>query len=104
MKLATVNSKCLNVYDVIRAPVVTEKSTVAQEENKYTFKVAQDSTKQDIKIAVESLYKVKVEKINTIILKGKVKRFKGRLGKRSDVKKAIVKLADGHKIDLSSGL
>lgn len=104
MKLATVKSKSLSVYDVIRAPVITEKSTIAQENDKYTFKVSQDSTKQDIKIAVETLYKVKVEKINTIVLKGKVKRFKGRIGKRSDVKKAIVKLADGQKIDLSSGL
>lgn len=104
MKLATVTSKSLAVYDVIRAPVITEKSTVASENNQYTFKVANNSTKQDIKIAVETLYKVKVEKVNTLILKGKVKKFKGRIGKRSDVKKAIVKLADGQKIDLSSGL
>lgn len=104
MKLASVNAKSLGVFDVIRAPVITEKSTVASEQNKYTFKVANDSTKQDIKIAVETLYKVKVEKVNTLTVKGKVKRFRGRLGKRSDVKKAIVKLASGQKIDLSSGL
>lgn len=104
MKLATVKPQSLSVFDVIRAPVITEKSTIALESNKYTFKVAQDSTKYDIKIAVETLYKVKVEQVNTIVLKGKVKRFKGRLGKRSDVKKAIVKLASGQKIDLSSGL
>jgi large subunit ribosomal protein L23 len=104
MKLATVKPQSLSVFDVIRAPVITEKSTVAGENNQYTFKVANDSTKQDIKIAVETLYKVKVEKVNTLNLKGKVKRFKGRLGKRNDVKKAIVRLASGQKIDLSSGL
>jgi large subunit ribosomal protein L23 len=104
MIIAAVKPQSLSVYDVIRAPVITEKSTIAQENNQYTFKVAENATKQDIKIAVETLYKVKVEKINTIILKGKVKRFKGRLGKRNDVKKAIVRLASGQKIDLSSGL
>ncbi len=104
MKIAAVKPQSLSVFDVIRAPVITEKSTIAQENNQYTFKVAENATKQDIKIAVETLYKVKVEKINTIILKGKVKRFKGRLGKRNGVKKAIVRLASGQKIDLSSGL
>jgi large subunit ribosomal protein L23 len=104
MKLATVKPQSLSVFDVIRAPVITEKSTIATENNQYTFKVATDSTKQDIKIAVETLYKVKVEKVNTINVKGKVKRFRGRIGKRNDVKKAIVRLASGQKIDLSSGL
>jgi large subunit ribosomal protein L23 len=104
MKHATVTSNSLSVFDVIRAPVITEKSTMAGENNQYTFKVSNQSTKQDIKIAVETLYKVKVEKVNTINVKGKVKRFRGRIGKRSDVKKAIVRLASGEKIDLSSGL
>lgn len=104
MRKGTVRPENLNLFDVLRAPLVTEKTTLAGENNQYGFKVALDATKQDIKVAVEQLYKVKVEKVNTITQKGKVKRFRGRLGKRNDVKKALVKVAKGQAIDLSSGL
>lgn len=104
MKHGTVRPESMNVYDVLRAPLVTEKSTRATENNQYSFKVAPTATKQDIKVAVEKLYKVKVEKVNTINLKGKVKRFRGRIGKRNDTRKALVKLAKGQSIDLSAGL
>lgn len=104
MKFSNLKPESLRVFDVIRAPVITEKSTMASEHNQFTFKVANEATKQDIKIAVEKLYKVKVESVNTLTLKGKVKRFKGRLGKRNDVKKAIVRLAKGQTIDMSAGL
>jgi large subunit ribosomal protein L23 len=104
MRQGIVKPDSLMVYDVIRAPVVTEKSTMASEFNKYTFKVATDATKLDIQTAVEKLYKVKVEKVNTINQNGKVKRFKGKLGKRSDTRKAIVTLAKGQTIDMSAGV
>lgn len=104
MKKGTVRPEHLSVFDVLRAPLVTEKSTLAAEKNQYGFRVDLNATKQDIKVAVERLYKVNVEKVNTILLKGKVKRFKGRIGKRNDTKKAIVRIAEGQKIDLSSGL
>ena len=104
MKRLPIRSESLKVFDVIRAPMVTEKSTMATENNQYTFKVATDSNKQDIKVAIEKLYKVKVEAVNTLNLKGKTKRFKGRKGKRNDVKKAIVRLAKGQTIDMSAGL
>lgn len=91
-------------YDVIRGPVITEKSTAASEQNQVIFRVANDATKPQIKAAVEKLFDVKVTAVNTIVVKGKLKRFKGRLGQRSDVKKAIVTLADGQSIDVTTGL
>ncbi len=91
-------------YDVIRSPVITEKATIAAENNKVVFNVAIDATKPEIKAAVEALFKVKVERVNTLVRKGKVKRFKGFVGKRDDVKKAVVTLAEGHRIDITSGL
>jgi len=91
-------------YNIIRNPVVTEKSTMASEHNQVVFDVAIDATKPEIKAAVEGLFSVKVQAVNTLIRKGKEKRFKGRVGQRKDVKKAIVTLADGQSIDLSSGL
>lgn len=91
-------------YDIIRNPVVTEKSTMASEHNQVVFDVAIDATKPEIKKAVEGLFSVKVQAVNTLIRKGKEKRFKGRVGQRKDVKKAIVTLAEGQSIDLSSGL
>jgi large subunit ribosomal protein L23 len=91
-------------YDIIRNPVVTEKSTMASEHNQVVFDVAIDATKPEIKAAVEGLFSVKVQAVNTLIRKGKEKRFKGRVGQRKDVKKAIVTLADGQSIDLSTGL
>lgn len=91
-------------YDVILAPVITEKATVLSEQNKVVFRVSQDSTKDEIARAVEELFKVQVLKVNTLITKGKKKRFRGRVGVRSDVKKAIVTLAEGQSIDVTTGL
>ena len=86
------------------APIVTEKATIASENNKVVFKVAKTATKPQIKAAVEGLFDVKVESVNTLVRKGKVKRFRGTVGQQSDVKKAIVTLAEGHKIDVTTGL
>lgn len=91
-------------YDVILSPVVTEKATTASEHNQVIFRVARTATKQQIKEAVEKLFNVKVTGVNTLVLKGKNKRFAGREGRRSDVKKAIVTLAEGHSIDITTGL
>ena len=91
-------------YDVILSPVITEKATLLSEQNKVVFRVAQDSTKDEIAAAVEALFKVNVTKVNTLNVKGKTKRFRGRPGRRSDVKKAIVTLAEGQSIDISTGL
>ena len=91
-------------YDVIVSPVITEKSTAASEHNKFSFNVRLDAKKEDIKSAVEALFNVKVTKVNTLIRLGKEKRFKNTLGKKSDVKKAVVTLAEGQSIDLSSGV
>ena len=91
-------------YDVIVGPVITEKATTLSEQNKVVFKVAKTATKPQIKTAVEKLFDVKVESVNTLIIKGKTKRFKGMLGQRSDVKKAVVTLAEGHNIDVTTGL
>ena len=92
------------MYDVIRAPVITEKSTRLSEYNQVTFRVAPDATKPEIKAAVEGLFGVKVTGVNTIRQTGKVKRFRGRPGKRPDYKKAIVSLAEGDSIDITSGV
>jgi len=94
----------LKHYDVIVAPVITEKSTMLTEHNKVVFKVAPTATKPEIKAAVEALFKVKVTAVNTLVRQGKVKRFRGFVGKRDDVKKAIVTLAEGHRIDVTTGL
>ena len=91
-------------YDTIVRPVITEKATLASENNQHVFRVAPDATKPQIKEAVEALFKVKVKAVNTITTKGKNKRFRGRPYKRSDVKKAIVTLADGHSLDVPTGL
>jgi len=91
-------------YDTILAPVITEKATVLTEQNKVVFRVAMDATKDEIAAAVEELFKVRVVKVNTLITKGKTKRFRGILGQRSDVKKAIVTLQEGQTIDISTGL
>jgi large subunit ribosomal protein L23 len=91
-------------YDVIRQPIITEKATMASENNAVVFEVAIDANKPQIKEAVESLFNVKVKAVNTSITKGKVKRFKGQLGKRKDVKKAYVTLEEGNTIDVSTGL
>jgi large subunit ribosomal protein L23 len=91
-------------YDIILGPLVTEKSTQGSEYNQVTFKVSLDASKPEIKKAVESLFEVKVKQVNTIRMKGKVKRFKGHLGKRSNWKKAIVSLAEGETIDMMTGV
>jgi large subunit ribosomal protein L23 len=91
-------------YDVILSPVITEKATVASEANQVIFKVRKDAAKPQIKEAVEQLFEVKVKAVNTLVRKGKRKMFKGKRGVQSDVKKAIVTLAEGHKIDVTTGL
>jgi large subunit ribosomal protein L23 len=91
-------------YDTILAPVITEKATVLADHNKVVFRVAMDATKDEIASAVEQLFKVKVVKVNTLIQKGKTKRFRGHKGRRSDVKKAIVTLEEGQSIDITTGL
>ncbi len=91
-------------YDTILRPVITEKATLLSEQNKVVFQVALDSTKDQIATAIEELFQVQVVKVNTLITKGKTKRFRGILGKRSDVKKAIVTLAEGQSIDITTGL
>ena len=92
------------MYEVVRRPVVTEKSTLGSEHNQVTFVVPLDATKPEIKVAVETLFKVKVKAVNTLRQKGKVKRFRGKLGKRSDSKKAFVTLDEGHSIDVTTGV
>ena len=91
-------------YDTILSPVITEKATMLSEQNKVVFRVASDATKPQIVEAVENLFKVSVVKVNTLNVKGKTKRFRGREGRRSDVKKAIVTLAEGQSIDITTGL
>ncbi len=91
-------------YDIILAPVVTEKSTQGAEHNQVTFRVARRATKPEIKTAIEDLFGVKVTQVNTINMRGKVKRFRGRLGKRAAYKKAIVTLAEGQSIDITTGI
>lgn len=94
----------LRHYDVITSPVVTEKSTMVSDFNQVIFNVPKVATKTEIKAAVEALFGVKVTAVNTLIRKGKLKRFRGRLGRQSDQKKAIVTLAEGQSIDVSTGL
>ena len=91
-------------YDVILAPHITEKSTMASENNAVVFKVANDATKPQIKEAVEAIYDKKVASVNTIVTKGKTKRWRGKPYKRSDFKKAVVTLADGEMIDITTGI
>ena len=91
-------------YDVIVAPVVTEKATLASEHNKVLFKVAGKATKPQIKEAIEKLFDVKVKGVNTLVRKGKSKVFRGSYGSQSDTKRAIVTLEEGHRIDVTTGL
>jgi large subunit ribosomal protein L23 len=91
-------------YDVLISPVITEKATMASEHNKVMFKVRRNATKPQIKEAVEKLFDVKVKSVNTMVRKGKKKAFRGRMGQQSDVKKAIVTLEEGHRIDVTTGL
>lgn len=91
-------------YDVIVSPVITEKATMASEQNKVVFRVAKTASKPEIKAAVEQLFDVKVTDVNTLVRKGKTKMFRGNRGTRSDVKQAVVTLAEGQKIDVTTGL
>ncbi len=94
----------LRHYDVIVSPAITEKATIASENNQVVFNVAPKATKPQIKAAVEALFGVKVKAVNTLNRKGKVKRFRGTIGRQSDVKKAVVTLAEGDAIDVTTGL
>lgn len=91
-------------YDVLVRPIITEKSTLVAEDNKIVFEVAKTADKAAIKEAVETLFKVDVTKVNTLVQKGKTKRFRGVAGRRNDVKKAIVTLKEGQSVDISTGL
>ncbi len=91
-------------YDIIRGPVITEKATQLSEHNQFVFRVSRDATKPEIRTAIESLFGVKVTGVNTIVVKGKTKMFRGRRGKRSDVKKAVVTLAEGQSLDYTAGI
>ena len=90
-------------YDTILAPVITEKATILSEQNKVVFRVADNASKDEIAAAVEALFKVNVLKVNTLVQKGKTKRFRGIMGRRVDIKKAIVTLAEGQSIDITEG-
>ena len=94
----------MNAYNVIRKPVITEKATMASEANAVVFEVAIDAAKPQIKSAVEELFGVKVKAVNTVVTKGKAKRFRGIRGRRKDVKKAYVTLVEGNTIDVTTGL
>ena len=107
--IANVRRKAANLsresmYEIVRSPVITEKATLLTERNQVVFRVALDASKPEIKNAIEKLFGVKVLGVNTLVQKGKTKRFKGRPGTRSDVKKAYVQLAEGQSIDLTTGL
>ena len=91
-------------YDVILSPVITEKATIASERNQVMFRVAMNATKPQIKEAVEKLFDVKVKSVNTLVRKGKTKVFRGNFGSQSDVKRAVVTLEEGHRIDVTTGL
>jgi large subunit ribosomal protein L23 len=94
----------LRHYDIVLGPHITEKSTMLSEANAVVFRVAPTASKPEIKAAVEALFKVKVTSVNTIVSKGKTKRWKGKPYQRSDVKKAIVRLAEGQSIDITEGV
>ena len=104
MKKPVVRLSQGRMYDLIRSPVVTEKSTLGSQHNQVTFRVPLDATKPEIKAAVEGLFDVKVDAVNTIRVEGKSKRFRGHLGRRSDYKKAIVTLAEGSRVDVTTGI
>jgi len=92
------------IYELLRAPVITEKSTLLSEFNQVSFRVPMDASKPEIKAAVEDLFKVSVTGVNTLVNKGKTKKFRGHNGKRVDTKKAIVTLAEGQSIDITTGI
>ncbi len=91
-------------FELLRSPVITEKATLLSEHNQVTFRVPVDANKIEVRKAVENVFGVKVTAVNTVLTKGKTKRFRGRVGRRSDVKKAIVTLAEGESIDVTTGV
>lgn len=93
-----------HAYELVRAPLLTEKATVATQNRQFVFVVSREATKPQIKAAVEAIFKVKVDAVNTLLLKGKEKRFKGFIGRRSDRKKAYVTLKEGHAIDIGASV
>jgi large subunit ribosomal protein L23 len=97
-------NKKTDAHDIIRAPVITEKSTLVSEHNQVIFKVARDASKPEIKAAIETLFNVKVKAVNTQVRKGKLKTFKNIRALQSDVKRAVVTLEEGHSIDVTTGL
>jgi large subunit ribosomal protein L23 len=92
------------MYEIIRGPVITEKATLASEHNQVVFRVALDASKPEIKTAIEGLFKVKVRAVNTLRTNGKIKRFRGTIGRRPETKKAIVTLEEGQSIDVTTGV
>ena len=92
------------MFDIIRSPVITEKATNASEHNQVIFRVPLTATKREVKAAVEGLFKVKVTGVNTIRVQGKLKRFRGRVGRRPDYKKAVVTLGEGQRVDVTTGI
>jgi large subunit ribosomal protein L23 len=92
------------MYELVRSPVITEKATRGSEHNQVTFRVPLDATKPEIKAAIEGLFKVKVKAVNTLVVAGKTKRWQGHPGQRSDFKKAVVSLAEGQSIDVTTGI
>lgn len=99
-----INLTKAQMYDIVRTPVVTEKSTMASQHNQVVFRVPLGASKPEIKAAVEGIFNVKVLAVNTIVAKGKVKRFRGAIGQRSDTKKAMITLAEGQSIDVTTGV
>ncbi|MCH8182416.1 MAG: 50S ribosomal protein L23 [Proteobacteria bacterium] len=102
MKSAVISKE--RMYEVVRGPIITEKATLGSEHNQVTFRVAIDANKNEIKTAIEGLFDVKVRAVNTSRMKGKVKRWRGRLGKRVATKKAMVTLEEGQSLDISTGI
>ena len=102
MKSALISKE--RMYEVVRGPIITEKATLGSEHNQVTFRVAMDANKNEIKTAIEGLFDVKVRAVNTLRMKGKVKRWRGRLGRRVATKKAMVTLEEGQSIDISTGI
>lgn len=103
-RVAAVKVTDERMYDIIRSPIITEKTSIAAENNQVAFQVPMDASKPEIRQAVEKLFDVKVTGVNTMVQKGKTKRFRGIKGKRADVKKALVTLADGQSIDVTTGV
>lgn len=103
-KTSQVRLSQVRMYDIVREPVITEKSTMGAEHNQVTFRVPLEASKPEIQTAVEGLFKVKVKAVNTLRQKGKVKRFRGVKGRRNDRKKAFVTLEEGHSIDVTTGI